>query len=149
MDLTPAERQRIYAEEKARLEAQAHLKEANHSKTSAAGVGCAVLLGAILLLGIISQFSSDTKPSAPTNFDAYFYSKEFVKRQLKAPSTAKFCDYEEGSAAARCSCGGVAERHLESWKVREWPENSVRQNGTFELCKPKKREGEKRFRAGF
>jgi hypothetical protein len=100
MDLTPPERQRIYAEEKARLEAQARLKtEANQSKTNGIGIGCAVLLGVVLLLGTISQFFPDKTPSAPTDFDAYIYSKKFVERQLKAPSTAKFCDYDEASVS--------------------------------------------------
>jgi hypothetical protein len=52
MELTPEERQRIYEEEKARLDAQRQIK-GERSPASYAGIPCAVILGIVLLLMVI------------------------------------------------------------------------------------------------
>src|SRR6185503_3960363 len=69
MDLTPEERQRIYEEEKARLEARTKIKG---SKQRNGCLGCLGMLGGLVVLGlIVSLFSSSSRdsktPEEPTN----------------------------------------------------------------------------------
>ena len=67
MDLAPEERQQIYAEEKARLEAQQ--AKAEPQDTKKAGVGCAAMalitLGAIVMIAIFGISSSSVSSGSP------------------------------------------------------------------------------------
>jgi hypothetical protein len=55
-ELTPEERSRIYAEEKARLEAQREIKSEERSKTAKSlGIGCLVSLGILLVIVIFGS----------------------------------------------------------------------------------------------
>jgi hypothetical protein len=105
MELTPEERTRIYNEEKARLEAQqqiqAEQEQAQHKKNAGwARVGGAVLAGIILLLCVLGAFPKTTDKPGDNKRGAYRYSREFVERRLKEPSSAKFCDYDESKVVS-------------------------------------------------
>src|ERR1035441_964804 len=64
MELTPEERQRIYLEEKARLEAQSQIKAETSQKTgSGIGIGLAVIIGVGVLLWIIGSSSNSSETS--------------------------------------------------------------------------------------
>jgi len=66
-ELTPEERQRIYEEEKARAEAQAHVKKAEDAKKSRPVlIGCGILLVLFLLLVLVSIVASPKKELKPT-----------------------------------------------------------------------------------
>ncbi len=57
MELTPAEKQKIYEEEKARLEAQEQVKkEQQELKNKNTNMGCLVLIGIFLFLAFIGSF---------------------------------------------------------------------------------------------
>jgi hypothetical protein len=66
------------------------LAEAEKNKNAAKGcLGC---LGLLILVGI---FGKSCGINGNDDFDAYFYSTEFVKKRLKAPSTADFANRSE------------------------------------------------------
>jgi hypothetical protein len=114
MELTPEERQRIYEEEKARLQAQSQIKAENKSKpTSCSAIGCAVILGLVVLVAIIGSFfnSSEKSTRGSDQIGAYVYAQVFVKHRLKAPSTAKFCGFSEANVV---TLGG------DSYQVSGW-----------------------------
>ena len=70
MELSPEERQRIYAEEKARLEAQQILKAEKKPGCSKRVLGCfALAIGAVLVFAIIGSLLPD-KPKAPASQQA-------------------------------------------------------------------------------
>jgi hypothetical protein len=113
MDLTPEERQRIYAEEKARLEAQHQIRHENWTFGRYLVVCCLGFLALLVLGGIISSLSEKKSPPEPGSdkFGAYFYSEKFVEERLRAPSTAKFCDFKE----ARVSVDGGDSYTVVGW----------------------------------
>lgn len=98
-DLTPEERERIYQEEKARLEAQKQLKETEDKKNMK--IGCLTVLVIFVVAGLwaalsgIIGCSDETKVKKPDRLGAYVMSQQFVIKQLKAPSTAEFPVFEE------------------------------------------------------
>jgi hypothetical protein len=114
MQLTPEERKRIYEEEKVRVEAQSQIKAENSKKVGGCvGIGCLSLVGIFVVLWIMGSLSGNNPSPSPDSdkFGAYFYSKEFVKEQLRAPSTAKFCDFDE----ARISSNGANSYTVVGW----------------------------------
>jgi hypothetical protein len=109
MELSPEERQRIYLEEKARLEAQEALQrerdeeqkiiqgmQAKQNETQARGfVGLfsVVILSLALWYGVQSAKAparSEPKRPSVTKADAWTMATRFVERRLKAPGTADF-----------------------------------------------------------
>jgi hypothetical protein len=96
MELSPEDRQRIYAEEKARVEAQSELKAAEvaekNKKAAQGGIGCLVIV--VVLYAIGSFSSSDKSPKKSENSDrsfmAYLMAQDFIKEKLKAPGSAEF-----------------------------------------------------------
>jgi len=54
-----------------------------------------VAIGLFLALFAVCAFLSTAKRSGPDKLDAWLMSQEFVKDQLKAPSTASFPSYSE------------------------------------------------------
>jgi hypothetical protein len=93
MELSPEDRQRIYAEEKARLEAQQPKLDPTDAKKAGMGCGAIILItiGAPAIMAIVGSIA-DRQPKAPgTNMtSAQIMAEDFVRNQLKAPSTAKF-----------------------------------------------------------
>ena len=70
-ELTPEERQRIYEEEKARIEARTEIEGDKKKKSSHSG--CLVLFGLVVILMIVAYFNMDfsgRSPSAPVNSTA-------------------------------------------------------------------------------
>ena len=64
MELTPEERQRIYEEEKARIEARESItSERRHKAPSWTAVGCGVVLGLFALLWVIGTVLETNSPS--------------------------------------------------------------------------------------
>lgn len=112
MELTPEERQRIYAQEKARLEAQDHIKsEKSQKRVGCFVTGCLALVGLLAVLWVIGSLV-DSKPTPGSDkLGAFLASQDFVKRELRAPSTAKFSDFDEARVS---STGG------DSYTVAGW-----------------------------
>jgi hypothetical protein len=111
-DVSPEDRRRIYAEEKARLEAQGRIKaEQSQKKTGCFGIGCLALVGLFVVLWIIGSLSDNKSSPGSDKIEAYVYSEEFVKDRLRAPSTAKFCGF---SGATVVTLGG------DSYQVNGW-----------------------------
>lgn len=93
-DLTPEEKTRIYQEEKARIEAQTKIKNAENKKNTR--TGCLALVVIIIAIGLWIGFSiGGTEIKGPSSIDAYVMSQKFVEDRLKTPSTAKFPTYKE------------------------------------------------------
>jgi hypothetical protein len=100
MELSPEERQRIYAEEKARLEAQQTLKAGKKGLSLRPGCVVALIvgLGALIILAALSrhmppaELDKPAKIAQPGRDDATAIrmAHEFIKRRLKAPATAEF-----------------------------------------------------------
>lgn len=97
-ELTTEERQRIYEEEKARLEAKERIvAEKKKGDAKSGAIGCVVIL---VLVGIIatlcSSGESDTKRD-PTDRDTVISMAQVFmeKHVLKAPSSAKWPVYSE------------------------------------------------------
>jgi hypothetical protein len=73
-----------------------------------------------------------------------------VVQMMKSVSDGCACFTEaEPPQKRRAGRRSDAELQVEGRNVREFLENAVRQNGTFELRKPNERKVEKRFRAKF
>lgn len=89
-DLTPEEKQRIYQEEKTRLEAQKQIKEAEDRKITKIGCLAILIIFAVVGLWVTLSGGSSSKPKSPDGLDAYVMSQIYVEKQLKAPSSAKF-----------------------------------------------------------
>lgn len=90
-EIEQEEKMRVVAKEKAEKE----LKEAKKKKDMKnGGIGCAVLIGIIVLISIFSSGGEKTPPVSWEEKDnssmAYIMGEDFVKRNLKSPSTAKF-----------------------------------------------------------
>jgi hypothetical protein len=78
MELTPEEKRKIYAEEKARLEAQEQLKAEKKKKDSKnAGIGCLV----IIIIGIVIYAISSLSPSKSSSPE---------KESLKLTASVKY-----------------------------------------------------------
>jgi hypothetical protein len=93
MELSPEEHQRIYAEEKARLEAQQQLSAEQGAQRGKWVFGClAAIAGLILAIVVIASFSKTDKPAALGRDDsgAQVMAEHFVKKRLLAPATADF-----------------------------------------------------------
>jgi hypothetical protein len=91
-DLTPDERQRIYLEEKTRIEAQAKLKSEVDAKRQKSLLGCfAIGLLALLAMWIIGTFVDDIPetPGSETTM-AQIMAEDFIKQRLLAPASASF-----------------------------------------------------------
>jgi hypothetical protein len=96
MELTPEERQRIYEEEKARLEVRGEIKAEQSRKHLNCGVmGCLGLALLILLLVVSSRNLPTGMSLDDDDIMAFVKAKRFVSVHLKAPGSAKFCDYSE------------------------------------------------------
>ena len=122
MDLTPEERQRIYEEEKARLEVRGALKaQEGRKKRDRFGSGCLILVGVIVALGIIGSWIKNNRPPSPglDKFGAYLTSQKFVKDRLKSPSTAKFCDFDE-AVVSTTGEDNRTDPGRDSYTVRGW-----------------------------
>lgn len=103
-ELTPEERQKIYEEEQARIKAETKAKS-DKKLRKAAGIifGIAILMFAVVALST-SGDKDTSKPAPPPkpehdSISAFVMSQNFTKKQLKAPSTAKFPRYSEGRVA--------------------------------------------------
>jgi hypothetical protein len=100
MELTPEEREKIYQEEKARLEAQSQIKAEIKAEKSAKNKNALAAVGilAVFVLGIFLFINYNTLKPVPepehSEKKAYIASQTFVNTRLKAPGTAKFPDYE-------------------------------------------------------
>jgi hypothetical protein len=98
MELSSEERQRIYLEEKTRLEAQTKLKQEQQNKAVGSGCGGCALVVVVLfffLVFVVNLSSSNSKKTyarSPVDMkvEAYTMAETFVKRHLKAPATAQF-----------------------------------------------------------
>lgn len=90
MDLSPEQRERIIAEEKARLEAVEQYRREARKKPLPPLVVIVVLAGTILLLSV--PFFLSEKPDVPDSYDAAKMCEDFVKDRLKTPGAAKFPD---------------------------------------------------------
>ena len=100
MELSPEERQRIYAEEKARLEAQQTFKAEKKGLSLRPGCVLALIvgLGALIILAALSRHLPPSEPAKPVKIEqsgrddatAIRMAHEFIKRRLKAPATAEF-----------------------------------------------------------
>ncbi len=90
-EIEQEEKMRAVAKEKAEKE----LKEEKKKKDMKNGlIGCAVLIGIVILIAIFSS-GGEKKPSVSweerdNSIGAYIMSERFVKEKLKSPSTAKF-----------------------------------------------------------
>lgn len=92
-DLTPEDRERIYQEERTRLEVQKQLKETEEKKNMK--IGCLTVLVIFVVAGLWAALSGNSEPKGPDGLDAYVMSQIFVEKQLKSPSTAKFPTFED------------------------------------------------------
>lgn len=107
MELSPEEKQQIYAEEKVRLEAQERAnKEVSAKKTRQGCLGFIVLIALLALLaGLFSLFGpNEPDPEAQARnekIEAYVAAKKFVEDRLKAPATAKFPWYNDDFVSIR------------------------------------------------
>lgn len=92
MELSPEERQRIYAEEKARLEAQQALKAEKKPGWGKRMLGClGIAIGAIIALAIIGNLLPEPKKKPGSQgYTAQLMAERFIKGQLRAPTTAEF-----------------------------------------------------------
>lgn len=107
MELSPEERQKIYQEEKARIEAQRQIRaelQDKRSKTSGKFyLGC--LAGVVLFLFVIGFMMSAQKGNIRPVEDkgddkqreAFHICRQFVQKSLKAPSTSDFASYYDDS----------------------------------------------------
>ncbi len=83
MELSPEERQRIYEEEKARLEAQTQLKAEKAKPSSGATVGCLAIFGVLVILVVIGGLLNDSKTphESDDSIEAYIMAQEFIKKR--------------------------------------------------------------------
>lgn len=106
MQLTPEERERIYQEEKARHEARQQLEtESERKRKDDRAHGCAMAVAGMFLLLILVaalvSITGDNESSAQDDIGAFVAARRLVREQLKAPSTAEFCDYSAARIAYR------------------------------------------------
>lgn len=98
MELTPEDKQRIYEEEKARLEAQDQLKTEKAQQEAQSTLGCCVAVIVVVVLFamwmVFTGPSSEETKVADRRRDAWYVACQFVEDRLKAPSSADFPYYE-------------------------------------------------------
>lgn len=68
-----------------------------------------VLIAVLLFAGCQAVFNGSDEPDDPTEYDAIYYCKEFVKDQLKSPSTAKFSSESASGGGSSWTSTGVVE----------------------------------------
>lgn len=95
MELSPEDRQRIYLEEKARLEAQEQLakeKEDGQKKSSRTINRLMVIVGVLMAVIIIAAIVGSKEPKKPGSqtYEAQVMAEKFIKGRLRAPGTAEF-----------------------------------------------------------
>jgi len=107
MELTPEERQRIYEEEKVRIEARDRIKAERRGKAfGCTGIGCAVVLGVFALfwiLGSMSEASKTPEQRAKEEVDSCVQTW-----QLKL--SEKGYSYQEGKDGAVMQCSAEIAR---------------------------------------
>lgn len=80
-ELTPEERQRIYEEEKARFEAQAELKKEQREKTTSRWlIGCASIIGIVIVLIAIGSMASNTATNTTATPETPLTDTEKIQR---------------------------------------------------------------------
>ena len=87
MALSPEERQRIYEEERARIEASQNIRSPHYGVKRKDYIIALVIVFSLIGLLVVARFSDNTRDSDTAGYMA----EEFVKDKLKAPSTAEFC----------------------------------------------------------
>lgn len=95
MELTPAEKQKIYEEEKAKVEAQEQIKkEQQQKKAKNVGIGCLSVIVIMIVLAIIGSNSNNTS-TVPSSV------KTSIKPDLEIISTSNesdtYCWYVTGT----------------------------------------------------
>jgi hypothetical protein len=125
--LSDADKRRIEEEEQYRQRERARISNRQRSSKTIQGcVGCLFLLA----LGTIVPFACDTcSPGGPPSIspeaaqereraDAYFAACEFVRKQLKAPRTAKFPT--DGLFSGHRAAEFVTSGRNHEYTVRAW-----------------------------
>jgi len=56
-----------------------------------------ISLSLLVFLCVLGVGSCDSGSSGPDEFGAFYISKQFVEKRLKAPSTADFCSYSDAT----------------------------------------------------
>lgn len=95
MELSPEERQRIYAEEKARLESQQQSAKAGGQEKGSRVLGLLmIIVGVLMALIVIAAIFSKKEPEKPGSdtFTAQLMAQKFIEKQLRAPAGAEFGD---------------------------------------------------------
>jgi hypothetical protein len=75
--------------------------------------GCLIAVLVFILALVISNIVHDNNgngSSEPTKSDAYYFAREFVKKHLKAPSTAKFPSIRDNDVSI--------SKYADTWTIK-------------------------------
>lgn len=104
-ELTPEEKQKIYEEEKARVAAQAKIKQENQKKGC---LGCLGIFAVIFVISLLISVLSPAPKEAPANpkEDAYTAAITLAPQALKSPDSATFPYYDKSMDSGIVDIGG-------------------------------------------